>query len=97
MDHAKAPDGFREMTTSEFKARVKDLRRVPSGDGGELYFGKDGKIAVEAYPPRPNMPLAPGLGFCACCRSTVDAVELQDGRGYCKGCAAMPSRQGWAP
>jgi hypothetical protein len=92
MDHKKHPHGWLEMNSGDFRERVKGLRRVPSGDGGELYMGADGRVEVEAYPPRQPVAVPANLGVCYECRSTVDAEELRDGRGLCKACGKLPSR-----
>lgn len=93
LDHAKHPQGFVEMTRAEVRERTKNLSRVPSGDGGELYKDLAGLVVVEAYPPRKP----PGVGACMSCGSLVDSEEIFDGRGHCKTCAGMPTRLRYAP
>lgn len=86
MDYERHPAGWQGFTTRELKERAAGLRRVTSGDGGELWFDAKGVMVLESYPP-PNRNLTAEVPCDEC------GTPLPPGAPpLCHACTALPAR-----
>lgn len=86
MDYQRHADGWQQMTTREVKERAAGLRRVTSGDGGELWFDEKGVMVLECYPP-PVVHLAAPIA-CDECGTAMPPGSPP----LCQACTALPAR-----